>query len=248
MIGTQQQLLGTLVITDANRDAYSYIILRIVKTLSTTDDDWNPELLAILNKEFGVPIKLELIVIGGKPFSKELICRSSTYRERYALIKTVARHIPFLGGRVVCLSDNQNCQKTWHDTEELPVTDYIKFMSHCHRQLWLPRTNAIAQLVDQVARTISEITNEQPELKNKVVQIRTMTDNINLPNDPSELMELIKLEQQSDEWILENNTEVLEDIYYYKGRIMIPEKLLAGIIKKNPPRISCRTSRNGTTV
>jgi hypothetical protein len=154
-IGSPSLAIGTLIVTDANRDSYSGIIFRVV-ACSPDQSSLDDNTLKLIQEafEYTDEVSLELIGLEGDIFSDNVIARSSTFRERLAILKTISKNIHLLSGLVVCATDNKNSTKHWTDLECLPTTDLICFMSHCHKVIWLPREHLLTQIVDNCARTL----------------------------------------------------------------------------------------------
>jgi hypothetical protein len=207
-----EDILGTLIVTDANRDSYSGAIFRLTKGCHNS----NTELLTEdIKNIFPEVTSLQLLGITGSNFGEKLSARSSTFRERFAMLSVVSDFKHILCGPVVCATDNANCTKHWQDTENLPVTELLLFHSHVHKTIWLQRTSLIMKLIDGLAR--DQVPLETP------ATIRSIRHN----DDPyMDLVDSIKFAQQSDSWAIQNADEVRADgLLLLKKKIIVPDSI-----------------------
>ncbi len=163
---TFHETLGTILIADANHDAWSGILLRIVKSGTDSDTKSYPfqdseniceefaELHRMLNKN-RVPEPFILIPIGlhGNISNSQGQRQSSTHRERHAILTLVDYFYGMIDRKLFIVCDNQNCIKNW-DTDlltgcEMQLWDRLQSIEH--QFLWTTR-DGVPKYADWLAR------------------------------------------------------------------------------------------------
>ncbi|EER00517.1 gag/pol/env polyprotein, putative [Perkinsus marinus ATCC 50983] len=163
--GLLEETLGTVVLTDANAKSYAGIILRAVRSTPATEGLQNsvsvpvqfPAASELFSSVPDIPYVLLPVKFVGAPFPPTEQRKSSTYRERYAVLDTVWQGRDVLAGEVVCLVDNANTMKTWSDVQEtlhgVLLTKFENLQRCAHRFCWMPRDGA-PRWPDLLARSI----------------------------------------------------------------------------------------------
>ena len=163
----------TVLLADANANSWSGLLLKLAQIPGTQNPDFNPgfqksfdDLRHKLEDEFDFDIPKDARfypcrVFGGK-FDKTAQRSSSTYRERVAQLLLFSEAQGLVEGPLICVSDNANVRKEWHDIEDhfgaRLLTAWALFNSQVSHAVWLPRSS-IPELADVCARII-----ESPEL------------------------------------------------------------------------------------
>ena len=249
-IGSPSVAIGTLIVTDANRDSYSGIIFRVV-ACSPDRSSLDANTLKLIQEAFDYTdeVNLELIGLEGDIFCDNVIARSSTFRERLAILKTISKNIHLLSGLVVCATDNKNSTKHWTDLECLPTTDLICFMSHCHKVIWLPREHLLTQIVDNCARTLvppvqinamhtEDVAQDQRECDVDILTTgTTQTQNQSLaiealPDAQADFLDLLMMEQANDPSLRNSSAEYADGFYYHQHKLIIPSSLIRLLVKR----------------
>jgi hypothetical protein len=216
-------LLGTLVVTDANRDSYAGAIFRVTRSVQT-----DTLVSSEISDVFGDNISLKLIGIVGANFAATHIQRSSTFRERFAMLTVASDNISLLAGKVVCATDNQNCKKEWHDTEHLPVRELLTFHSHVHAIIWIPRNSLIMRLVDGFARDqVPEIEKVMPDQEHIVRHIQH-----NVPDIEDLFLQNVKTAQNGDSWCQAEHTHIVDGVMYKGNKMLLPHNITEEVLRK----------------
>ncbi|EER02227.1 gag/pol/env polyprotein, putative [Perkinsus marinus ATCC 50983] len=162
-----EDTLGTVVLTDANAKSFAGIIFRAARLTPSTDGLQSsirvpvefPPASALFTLSSDIPYILLPVKFVGAPFSSTDQRRSSTYRERYAVLDTVWQGRDVLAGEVVCLVDNANTMKVWADAAEtlhgVQLTKFEHLQRNVHRFVWL-RRNGPPRWADALARAIED--------------------------------------------------------------------------------------------
>ena len=110
------------------------------------------------------------IISDGGTFSITDKKKSSTYRERIAVMELVTRNPSSLGGNVIIYSDNRNVMLEWHGVEDMNnyflslFAKFQRFMGSVHH---LHRNHPLSQCVDSWARLLED---------SEVVQVDSVED------------------------------------------------------------------------
>jgi transposase InsO family protein len=165
----------TVLLADANAGCWSGLILKLASIPGTQDPDYNPEfqepfqeLKTRLSEDFSIPENARFYpcrLYGGR-FDKTAQRLSSTYRERAAQLLLFSEAQSLIEGPVICVSDNANVRKEWHNLEDQFGAQLLKawtlFSAQVSHTVWLPRSS-IPQLADVCARII-----ETPDLQSQI--------------------------------------------------------------------------------
>lgn len=156
------ETLGTILIADANHDAWSGILFRIIKS-DLADDAQYPfsEVCSDIQDFHGLLVKcgisepFHLMPIGlhGNVFNAQQQRQSSTHRERHAILMLVDHFYAQLDGTLFIICDNQNCRKKW-DIDLLTGCElqlWSRLQSIDHQFIWTPR-DGIPKYADWLAR------------------------------------------------------------------------------------------------
>ena len=160
---------ATLIVVDANQTAWSAVCFAIVTPPEDPNKDRYPNSTTFVDtvkdiKNFpihlipedavAVPVRL----IGGR-FGKTMQQKSSTHRERGAMVLSVNELEGDLAGTVIVACDNQNCTKTWHDIDTMftgeMAAKYENFVRLTDHVVWTPR-DSLPALADAVARLLDD--------------------------------------------------------------------------------------------
>jgi transposase InsO family protein len=153
-------VLASIILTDANRESWSGMVLKVVR--HKTDRPWSgyPDLFGsltdILPFDCTDTVIVPVRIFGGR-FSPTTQRQSSTFRERTALVECLEEALALLQGPTFCVADNQNCSATWRDVSDYGGAFIAKWQRLCENvtdMLWLPRTS-LPVLTDVVARMIA---------------------------------------------------------------------------------------------
>jgi len=234
-IGTYEDrcLAGTLVVTDANRDSYSGFIFRVAFEDGLDhllDDALKHTLETVFESTRALGLKLVGVV--GANFSESYQSRSSTFRERYAMISVLSTNKHLLCGKVVCATDNQNCKKEWHDLEGLPTTELLTFHSHCHEIAWLPRTSLVMKLADGFARTQAPQREATMSDQQQIVRNIQHNDPNNDPNNEELFLRKVKTAQNGDSWCHSEHTHIVDGVMYKANKILIPHTITEDVLRQ----------------
>ena len=183
-----QKIVCTVIISDANGDAWSSLVLKIVESDSNATE--SPQLHTELIKALSDALELNLlrtaiipVRICGKRFLMNMRKQSSTHRERIACLETLDEVYPLLEGKVVLISDNRNCSKEWHQIDDLGAKHIKMWSRYCQTvttTLWMPR-DSYPRLADIVARMISF---ELPIDPNSASAAAIVTEKASISPDP----------------------------------------------------------------
>ncbi|KAF4652658.1 hypothetical protein FOL47_010909 [Perkinsus chesapeaki] len=158
---------GTVVLCDANKTGWGAMLAQVVCRPSRDDEDesYDPEhalCAASFRKAFDVTVKpgytLQLLpfALEGGGFTARQQQKSSTYRERCALLSAVFKFTPLFLNPVAVFTDNFNSKLQWghleqdHVTNEHELRKVLTFHENVNAVLWLPRTQTA--MVDAMAR------------------------------------------------------------------------------------------------
>jgi hypothetical protein len=164
---------GTLIATDANKNAWCGIIFRIidlsvdnsVSAGNETDTlrSWVAELSKVTDiTDLDLNERCTIVPLGyyGKSWSMADRKKSSTHLERLAQLFTIDQGREHLHFPVLMINDNQNTVKEWCNIEDYFGAEEIKLFHYMRSQVthcfWFPRTSDICRLVDRGARIIDE--------------------------------------------------------------------------------------------
>jgi hypothetical protein len=164
----------TLIVCDANLGAWCGIVFRIIP-LEELDTQEKPHLPYGLSDYFvekfrGLPFPVR---IDGQKWAKMDSKRSSTAKERIAVLRLVARNPEILSTKVVVVSDNLNVQKKWSSLEDLPsglLSTWEKLQSLSSEVLHMPRSTDLISWVDQGARYIERQCGEECMAIKRVIE------------------------------------------------------------------------------
>ncbi|EER17602.1 gag/pol/env polyprotein, putative [Perkinsus marinus ATCC 50983] len=159
--------IATLVVTDANADAYGGIILRIIKVGAGAEEfaaatktvlKHVPDLGVHLDEDTNLLAVVPIKTCGAR-WSRVESSRSSTWRERAALLNVVQSCQALLFGKCIAIIDNINAQRVWNELEaEFSVGSYLSkwqiVQRHIHSFAWAPR-ETLPAIADAIARSIS---------------------------------------------------------------------------------------------
>ncbi|KAF4755111.1 hypothetical protein FOZ62_009817, partial [Perkinsus olseni] len=159
--------IATVVITDANAESYGGILLRIIKVGPQAKDFADatkavlkhvPDLGQHLGEDPDQLAVLPLKTCGAR-WSRTESSRSSTWRERAALLCVVHDCQALLHGKCIALVDNINAQRVWNELEsEFSTGKYLTRWQVCQRHIhsyaWAPR-DALPAIADAIARSIA---------------------------------------------------------------------------------------------
>ncbi len=108
----------SIILVDANQDSFCAILLKAF--MSSKSSEFESD-FSDLRKLIGLSDNCGIACcrIIGHPFDKVARKRSSTYRERVAVLLSVEELRPLLEGGCHIICDNANCRKMWHDLEDL---------------------------------------------------------------------------------------------------------------------------------
>jgi hypothetical protein len=159
------ELYCTLIISDANKDSWASIVLKVIrndycpqKTNLFSQADFG-DLLSQVSSKLGIEYENSCIVpvrICGDRFPSSMRKQSSTFRERSAVLLTLGECRSLLEGPVIVVTDNRNCQLEWHNIETLGASLIQLWQLYCEvviSTIWLPR-DSYPSLADFVARFI----------------------------------------------------------------------------------------------
>ena len=162
--------VASLLVCDANCDSWSSISLSLSYSPETSTDpipfNWSNLTSKILN-EFPsfdqnqnysfLPLRFD----AGKFTSRERTQRSSTYRERVAILRALELSDAFLKSPVIVVTDNENVTKTWRDVEQtLTASDFSnfeRFQERVTKIIHLKRLHPAVSIVDSIARNFAKI-------------------------------------------------------------------------------------------
>ncbi|EEQ98529.1 gag/pol/env polyprotein, putative [Perkinsus marinus ATCC 50983] len=162
--------IGTLAVVDANHDSYGAIIFKVFElsgdatefaTYSKTVFNCIPNLGELFNISEDRVAILPLRVCGER-FSKVESSRSSTWRERAALLNVIHDNQCLLSGRIIAVTDNANVGKHWHSVEtEFGIGTYLSrwqtYQRCVHLTTWAPR-GSLPAIADAIARSLEVTT------------------------------------------------------------------------------------------
>ncbi|KAF4646888.1 hypothetical protein FOL47_005517, partial [Perkinsus chesapeaki] len=103
----------------------------------------------------------------GERFSKVESSRSSTWRERAALLSIIHNNQGLLSGKVVAVTDNANVGKHWHSVEtEFGIGSYLtKWQTYqrcVHLTTWAER-GSLPAIADAIARSLETPSTSSPK-------------------------------------------------------------------------------------
>ncbi|KAF4649097.1 hypothetical protein FOL47_002427 [Perkinsus chesapeaki] len=149
-----EDTLGTVILTDANLRSFAGIILRAVRSTPATEALSSstkvpvefPAASDLFSIGSDVPYVLLPVKFVGGSFTHTDQRKSSTFRERYAVLDTVWQGRDMLAGEVVCIVDNANTMKAWADAHDtlhgVLLTKFENVMRCVHKFVWMRRHSA----------------------------------------------------------------------------------------------------------
>ena len=155
----ENDIICTIIISDANQDSWSSIILKLIRSNVPHNDEFD-ELRTVIATELKTDCSCSIIIpvrICGSRFGSTTRKQSSTYRERVAVLSTLEEAKSLLEGEVVVVTDNRNCRLQWHDVETLGARLSTLWSLYCQTvscTIWLPR-ESYPSLADLVARLLA---------------------------------------------------------------------------------------------
>ncbi|KAF4729614.1 hypothetical protein FOZ62_017969, partial [Perkinsus olseni] len=126
--------VGTLAVVDANHDSYGAIIFKVFEVPGDANEfaSYSKAIfncIPNLGEIFDLPedrVAILPLRVCGERFSKVESSRSSTWRERAALLNVVHNNQCLFSGKVVAVTDNANVGKHWHSVEtEFGIGSYL---------------------------------------------------------------------------------------------------------------------------
>ncbi|KAF4733202.1 hypothetical protein FOZ62_023783, partial [Perkinsus olseni] len=173
IMGTESNfsVRGTVVLCDANKTGWGAMLCQVVCRPCYHDDaePHDPDhalCAASFRKAFQVDVKpgytLQLLPfsLDGGAFNPGQQRKSSTFRERCALLNAVFKFTPLLLNPVAVYTDNFNSKLQWGNLEQDHITDehelrkVLNFHENVNAVLWLPR--AQTAVVDAMARAAGD--------------------------------------------------------------------------------------------
>ncbi|KAF4649646.1 hypothetical protein FOL47_001856, partial [Perkinsus chesapeaki] len=193
--------IGTIILSDANCHGWSAVILRVTldNSYSNIDTDTEettfrcqiPDLQQFFPGTTGSLKALPLRLLGGKWPPRTASSRSSTWKERAAILLAVDECIGLLEGRVVVIVDNQNVQKEWRSFANDFTGPFLhrwqQFLQVVHDVRWSPRDTSPVW-PDALARAISDNGEEREDSdiidhSDTVVRCQAATADDDAPED-----------------------------------------------------------------
>jgi hypothetical protein len=170
--GNPSETLGSLIICDANQDAWASIMVYIIPKQDGTFSLDTPlipnedltELIECIESKLQRAVTLIPIKLAGGRFSKTQKKLSSTYRERSAILCAIEDFYNSITGQVFIVNDNKNCAANW-TVDNLSGTElgqFIRLQGIPHQYIWLKRTG-VPKYADWLARHVAV---EQSQLIN----------------------------------------------------------------------------------
>ncbi|KAF4756126.1 hypothetical protein FOZ63_012701, partial [Perkinsus olseni] len=158
--------VGTLAVVDANHDSYGAIIFKVFEVPGDANEFASYSKAVFncipnLGEIFDLPedrVAILPLRVCGERFSKVESSRSSTWRERAALLNIIHNNQCLLSGKVVAVTDNANVGKHWHSVEtEFGIGSYLaKWQTYqrcVHLTTWAAR-GSLPAIADAIARSL----------------------------------------------------------------------------------------------
>jgi transposase InsO family protein len=178
---TSGDAIGTVVVSDANQESWSAVCLSVVKLRD--DCSWTDPLpfgfqtvKTKVGEALGLGDNFTLVpnrFDGGKFSETERRLRSSTWRERAAVLRAVGKFKEHISGPTVVVSDNENVSKCWRDFEATLtaglMADWMTFCEYVSAVVHVKRTNPAMTAVDALARAL----NKDADIVVEVMPVRT---------------------------------------------------------------------------
>jgi hypothetical protein len=162
----------TLVVVDANKFGWSGVIFRLVEVDEKVSYPLPFSISGLLESNESLipegkdPSKFTVIPVrldGDRWRTDFEISQSSTWRERCAAITIIHQNRDILTGNLYLLSDNKNLVGNWKDYESLNsfmCNAYLTYISHVNKAVHVKRAHPLLQWVDQIARGITELSDQ----------------------------------------------------------------------------------------
>ena len=146
----------SIILVDANQDSFCAILLKAF--MSSKSSEFESD-FSDLRKLIGLSNNCGIVCcrIIGHPFDKVARKRSSTYRERVAVLLSVEELRPLLEGECHIICDNANCRKMWHDLEDLgSLTKLLDTYWQFDPTIWWLARDDWPAIADSFARIVQE--------------------------------------------------------------------------------------------
>jgi hypothetical protein len=174
-----------VLVCDANSESWSSISLGLFVTDNPIVDplpfNWSTLISKILTKfpQLSTETHYSLLPIrfdAGKFSASERIQRSSTYRERVAILRALALSSQSLSSPLIVVTDNENVTKTWRDIEQTltaaDFTNFERFQEMVDSIIHLKRLHPSISIVDSIARNFIKSYMHSDEDRVDVIPLR----------------------------------------------------------------------------